>query len=423
MRPLPAVAEPDMRSSRKLGPKKSVTSIRADLPLSTPPAKDLRFSLVDALQSDPGTAAEQAESTSSGSMGLSIPDNNLLLSGPYGEAKYDADRSSTFSQDLVEFGSTFAIRRNIEPAVVMPELFKLFAPKTADANRSFSAPSAPAPYLESKAATAEFSVLKRPTVMARASDFFNKWRPQLHMESSQSRRFSFEPGDDSPLLRTSDHDGVLRKSLSLNSLTASHTPRKTMAEPILSSVVHSATTEFPSSLSRIPTPVYVTRSLARPRQEREDSASSLLTAIRRSDESPVRRSSSVYSTSSLKGFDNISGLRTDRSSALPSSTFRSPAPSLKSTNTLPGMEKDSNNPLREQTNALRSAGLATAAARAAIAAVPSPTDPARGTAGSVGCDRRMSSKLVVAQHKLGLKHPPDMSDTKQENMHLSEASQ
>lgn len=128
-------------------------------------------------------------------------------------------------------------------------------------------------------------IVKRATVMTRASGFFHKLRPGLAIDTAAiplagSRRFSFEPGDDVAAQRTTtpgllvspDGKKALRKSASLCSIS-SRTP------------------------SRIPTPVYTPGALARPRQERDESMSSLLTVIKRSDEGESR-TSSVYSSPS-----------------------------------------------------------------------------------------------------------------------------
>lgn len=129
-------------------------------------------------------------------------------------------------------------------------------------------------------------IVKRATVMTRATGFFQKLRPQLAVETvdfhlGASRRFSFEPGDDvavqsfaSPELAASPNNSKsLRRSASLCSMS-SRTP------------------------SRIPTPVRAPGAFARPRRERDESMSSLLTAIKRSDDSDSR-ASSVYSSPSL----------------------------------------------------------------------------------------------------------------------------
>lgn len=164
-------------------------------------------------------------------------------------------------------------------------------PLLGTANRTSSAPNALGINTEEQSpptkAASVAGVAKRATVMTRASGFFHKLRPNLTIDTATtpvpvSRRFSFEPGDDVANQRTAtpgmvilpDGSRTLRKSASLCSIS-SHTP------------------------SRIPTPVYTAGALARPRRERDESSSSLLTVIKRSDNGSSR-TSSVYSSPSVR---------------------------------------------------------------------------------------------------------------------------
>lgn len=140
--------------------------------------------------------------------------------------------------------------------------------------------------------------------MTRASGFFQKLKPHVDASASQlaaSRRFSFEPGDDivgksfaSPE-QVSGIDGSknLRRSASLCSMS-SRTP------------------------SRIPTPVPTYGAMSRPRRERDESMSSLLTVIKRSDDGNSR-ASSFYSSPSVcrDDFINASPCRDRNSTSEP----------------------------------------------------------------------------------------------------------
>lgn len=170
---------------------------------------------------------------------------------------------------------------------------------------------------------------KHPTLKGKASGFLSKLRPQLTVDTSVGlgRRFSFEAGDDAeaslsaPVLDTlppSVRERLIRKSASMSSLDTTP-PKAPMQGPSLSPVAQSPTTSAPlqefaeaspdideTRPTRIPTPVYQSGSLARPRRDREDSASSLLTAIKVSR--PVsQRSGSGSSTS----YSSPSASRTD----------------------------------------------------------------------------------------------------------------
>ena len=176
--------------------------------------------------------------------------------------------------------------------------------------------------------------------------FFSRTKPQLHVDTSIRRRFSFEPGDDEASLSATPSDNLpaavrdrlLRKTVSMSVL--SETPQKAMPDSELSPLPQSPTSSALASdskrPSRIPTPNC--NSLARPRRERDDSSSSLLTAIKHCDD-VSRRSGSLSSSSS---------------------------PSASRIDMKQGGQQGvplANNPLLEHTNALRGSVLAVSATK------------------------------------------------------------
>lgn len=212
---------------------------------------------------------------------------------------------------------------------------------------------------------------KNSTLRSKASGFFSKLRPQLNVDTSiaSGRRFSFEAGDDANAslsapgldnLPPAVKDRLLRKSVSVSCLSepVGFPAAASGPEPALSPVAQSPT---PSALpsewteaapgsaemkrpSRIPTPVHGS---GRPRRDREDSASSLLTAIKHAGGLSQRSGSmsgSAYSSPSTSRVDLTQGLQGAETTQ--ASSYRS-------------------NRLLEHTNALRSTTLAIAAAKAA----------------------------------------------------------
>lgn len=328
------------RLSKQLISKKSMTNIHADLPFGTPP-DTMRSTLAEASMLECHGIDHDNKRTETGLRSMSEPNTSFsddtfstfscvsdLL--PDETADVNLIQAAGTDNDFVaikRIAHVLARRRNIDPSDVMPKLTDLFCAQalaSLDPAKSASVPTAlgvQPPTPRSAGADKVFCVAtmqKHPSLMAKASGFFQKLRPQLNLDtsSSASRRFSFEAGDDAvvispPLiaLRTFiDRDRTLRKSVSLSSLPE-WTQKITVVERALSPVAHSPTATAPPSESRrpsrIPTPVHRTGSVARPRQEREDSASSLLTAFKHS--ASTRRSdsmsSSVYSSPSASRID------------------------------------------------------------------------------------------------------------------------
>jgi len=170
------------------------------------------------------------------------------------------------------------------------------------------------------------TVQKQPSLISKASGFFQKLRPQISFDMAGEaterntpkeakivkvpvRRFSFEVGDDAGDLSPSldipslGPERTLRSSVSMSALpeVRKHsTPVQRSLSPLAQSPPASASPLECRRVSRIPTPVYHAGLLARPRREREDSASSLLTIIRHA-EGVTRcgsQSSSILSTPS-----------------------------------------------------------------------------------------------------------------------------
>lgn len=170
------------------------------------------------------------------------------------------------------------------------------------------------------------SVQKQPSLISKASGFFQKLRPQINFDTAgdapekiapkeaqiakfTTRRFSFEVGDDagepSPSLDIASiaPERILRSSVSMSALpeVGTHSnPMRQSLSPLAQSPPASASPLEYRRVSRIPTPVYHVGSLARPRREREDSASSLLTIIRHAEGVTrcASQSSSILSTPS-----------------------------------------------------------------------------------------------------------------------------
>lgn len=243
----------------------------------------------------------------------------------------------------------------------------------------------------------------------KASEFFSKWRPQLNIDTSTSaRRFSFEPGDDTdaalgalPLdhLPAAVKDRLLRKSVSLSFLSDAREPQP---EPTLSPVQQSPTTSAPPSdcrkPSRIPTPVYSNGSLARPRQDREDSASSLLTAIKHADE--------VF----------------QRSDSMSSSAFNSPCASradltLESQGSCHTKETkySINNPLLEHTSNLRGNACAAVVGETACS-ITIDVDHGDSTFSAHGKRSRVLDSVNRTQSSIQSRPLPDMGEPRKENM-------
>lgn len=320
-------SEKDRKASRQLAQKKSMSQIHADLPFGTPPNRDARFSLTNfslleqqdqqALEHTLGqkTSPKPRLSVSEDSFSAfscvndSLPEDNAIVQ--------NTDEAADLSE-IKHLAAALARRHNVDVAGIMPQLLNLFSLQQAPG--SGRASSVPNGVIKEGRASAQLSasprivsddlVAKRPTVLARASGFFQKLKPGLSIDSASAslrttRRFSFEPGDDAASQDVSLGQPVpsssLRKSASLDVLRQPGLEGLCSARA-LSPVAASPTTSVAPTEgrppSRIPTPVYSSSSLARPRQERENSASSLVTAMKQAEDLSKRSnsmSSSRYS--------------------------------------------------------------------------------------------------------------------------------
>jgi hypothetical protein len=376
MKPLiQSPTDQDRQMSQKLAQKKSMTNIHADLPFGTPP--DIRFSLAEAslleqqvvrrsghrrYRADSSTT-EESFSASSCAADLTQDDDPTITALRMNNRDNDAAAEN--------FADTLTRRHDLDASrMATPQLVNLFpAPPIECVGKRTSVPnglgvtSAATKSVTSSRSVPQHPIVKRSTVITRASDFLHKLRPQLSVDATPvvQRRFSFEPGDDIDTELTPSESlsppisKTLRKSVSLFTLVE-HPKAATVNCP-LSPVADSPTTSAPPSegrpLSRIPTPVFGFGALARPRQEREDSSASLLTVIQHSEDGVNRsssRTSSAYSSPSVS---------------------RDRAPLSYDTSFSAGLKSRSSNRLLDHTNGLRGSPSNLAMAAARVASVPS----------------------------------------------------
>jgi hypothetical protein len=328
MKPLLHLAsDQDRKTSQRLLAEKSTTTVnRTELPFGTPPM-DLRFSLSRASvlehrakqksRNRAGTNST-AQSTSEDTFSTFSCEENVGVNELAPVSSLETASMDDFSS-VEQIATALARRRQVDASRVMPQLLSLFGLPTPEESQSTSVPVKVTPPVDAPIRApwtrAHDSGTHKPrTVMSKASGFFWKLRPQLTVDAattgSSSRRFSFDPGDDSTTIGSAPDtspigmpanvkERILRKSVSLYAL-ADTDPRA--SDRHLSPVAQSPTPSAPFNEgripSRIPTPVFSSGSLARPRQEREDSSSSLLTAIRHTEGSICSnsRTSSSYSS-------------------------------------------------------------------------------------------------------------------------------
>ena len=198
-----------------------------------------------------------------------------------------------------------ARRRGVDPEDLMPKLLGLFentAPSRAEGIVEGAPPATENCLVNGKAGGMGPPLQKQASLLAKASGFFQKLKPQTSIEASApvGRRFSFEfgggddvDGDDDKNVGDAkagsataerhpaqETDRMLRRSASMTSL-ADLAQRAARVERTLSPVTQSPTSSAPTSeprrCSRIPTPVRGPGCLARSRQERENASSSVST--------------------------------------------------------------------------------------------------------------------------------------------------
>jgi hypothetical protein len=328
--------------SRKLTKKISKTSILAELPFGTPPPhipstsllqasymEDQARLLEDRSAENPSQMKDEVrvsfsdDTTSTFSCaGDLLPDESndkaLHFEGPSFEHMSDND-----IEDIRQMAATISNRRGLDAESVMSRLLDLFRPQATpnDAHvqqsnevhlqRIVTAPMA---------ATSGTMPVCRPSHLM---GFINRLRPQLSLDTlPETRRFSFEVGDDSaPIGATyqnpTSRESLLRKSVSLSALPEAprYVPVRSAPvdlSPIESSPTTSARTSDSKGTSKIPNPTY-NATLAKLRQQREDSASSLLTAMRDSEYRGQRSSSAASSVYSSQSRQSSHHAATDKS--------------------------------------------------------------------------------------------------------------
>lgn len=400
MKPLlQSPSDKDKHMSQRLAQKKSMTNIHSDLPFGTPP-RDTQFSLTGASLLERGVqktnrkravAVSDVLSTSDDTFSTFSCDGDLLPDETPNATATEANGAGDFAS-IEHIADALARRRNIEPARLMPQLLDLFGVSNPVDHGASSTVTMLAKNTTNHMKTTSIKAgaeappsLKHRTVMSKASGFFQKLKPQMTTEAGAWRRFSFEPGDDTASGGAPPYRGLLyekdrrlRKAVSADALNGSVGETIVLARSL--SPVPPSPTVSPSlgdgrPPSRIPTPVFSSGSLARPRQEREDSASSLLTVIKHAENayrgSP--RASSIYSSPSASRDDMCISVQ-------PSS--------------LGMLRSNSSNRLLDHTSALRGSCLTSAAAR--IASVTSETDwKHSSTVGQLSADTELSDMINV----------------------------
>lgn len=319
-----------------------------------------------------------------GALSYDVPEANKTCSDASfstcsgnGDLLSDED-ADTLLANLIRSSDAVLQGRECGPDAIIPQPTQPFNDRP-HGNDSFvdARPINRPPYARAPRPPIGSSIAKQPTLKAKASEFLSKWRTPLRIDSSSEsvRRFSFEAGDDvdaafsaPPLegLTTSVKDRLLRKSASTSFLFDISSTDATAMQPTLSPIGQSPTTSTSQleerKSSKIPTPVYSAASRARPRSERDSSASSLLTAIKCSDEESIR---SISQSGSACSSPTAKQVNSERLSQGTEGTLRG----------TPRTEQWAigGNPLIEHTNALRGNSFAVAAARAASTATANVT--------------------------------------------------
>lgn len=314
------------RLSKRLAKKASKTSIHAELPFGSPPPNIPSTSLLQASYLEDQAKLEQTKvedrPQAAAEARVSFSDDTAstfscagdFLPDETGERLPLSSTSQPFPDsdilELRQMAATISRRRDVNIESVMPRLVEMF--------RSPSSPEEPSSQRYER--TLGQRMMTAPVANATSAPparkpshikgFFNKLRTQASLDTvSDPRRFSFEFGDDAEPIRTAyettSRDSPLRKSASLSSLpTVTHHVTNPTApvclSPIESSPATSVRTTDSRRTSKIPSPSY-NAALAKPRQERDGSVSSLGTVMRGADKSAPRTASagsSVYSAHS-----------------------------------------------------------------------------------------------------------------------------
>ncbi|KAM0716979.1 hypothetical protein Q7P37_006831 [Cladosporium fusiforme] len=318
--------------SRKLTKKTSKTSILAELPFGSPPPNLPSPSLLQASYLEETNLTEkigaEKQQQSNADIRVSFSDDTTSTFSCAGDFLPDEGSEKGLRESSEQLGTvvdnemaeirkmavTISRRRGVSAESIIPRLLDLFHRPSPIEN-----PSVPCDdrlqlqrVVTAPAAKTTYAVpTRRPSHIM---GFINKLRPQLSLETtSEARRFSFEVGDDTgpigPTCQYTTRESPLRKSASLSALpvVGHRGPAATAPvdiSPIESSPTTSARTASSRRTSRIPSPRY-NAPLAKQRQEREDSITSLPTVMKDPDLSPMpahqvsSATSSLYSTRSL----------------------------------------------------------------------------------------------------------------------------
>lgn len=369
---LQASNDQDRRASQQLAQKKSMTHLHADLPFGTPPRDDDRFSLTNAslLEEEQVERPRRKRAETSSTIPSTSEDTFSTFSCELAQSpertvrpsqKFSALRDMDDYASIEKIAEMLAHRRNVDPSLVMPQLLHMFNAQSHDEQYAALSPTAHTTYapwpkrVSSMISPVDITTQKHRTVMSKASGFFQKLL-DTSTSGQAARRFSFEPGDDIAGPSTPDQrvpsqgkDRVLRKSASAYVLRGPDmiTPARSLSPVAQSPNISTPAEVKVGPISRIPTPVFKSGSLARPRQEREDSAVSLLTVIQNNDN--WRRSVSISSQSSPSS-SRVNLARTAQEALMMGSPIPQPL--------------HDSNPLLEHTNSLRGPNSLHAAARA-----------------------------------------------------------
>lgn len=321
--------------SKKLTKKISKTSILAELPFGSPPPHLPSTSLLQASYLEDQAALAEKKRVESR---LQTTSQTVVDA----RASFSDDTTSTFSctgdflpdeggsdkefssppldgtsdediEDIRRMAATISDRRGINVDSLMPRLLDLFSPAPSAEHTQTQQIDNHRLQRVATAPVASGTAVRKPSHIM---GFINRLKPQLSLETSlETRRFSFEVGDDRGPIRATyptSREILLRQSVSLSSLpnVAPHVTAATASidlSPIESSPTSARTSDSRRTSSKIPSPTY-NAPLARRRQERDDSTSSLLTAMKGSDHAGHRSNSaasSVYSSRSLSCLYNV----------------------------------------------------------------------------------------------------------------------
>lgn len=320
-------ASPSMKManlSKKLTKKTSKTSILAELPFGSPPPNLPSTSVLQAsyledqarmlepkeaenrTKSSPDIRASFSDDTTStfSCAGDLLPDEGNDKANRIGTVPVGVENDSDLA-DIRRIATTISRRKGVSVESVMPrltDLLRLHSPTDEQSPQHQSGEHVQRMVTAPTVRTGNTTVIRKSSHL---KGFFNKLKPQLSFEpQSEPRRFSFEVGDDvgpidTHLQGTSSRESLLRKSASLSSLPAIANRGPTAnapanLSPINSSPTTSTRTADSRQSSKIPSPVFINGTLAKPRQERDSLVAHTPSSVEGSEH--VQRSSSLASS-------------------------------------------------------------------------------------------------------------------------------